>query len=100
MTRQWSQLAPNDVVTVKTPTDVHWLDRYPRHLRSVCEFVQRIPKHAAVQDPDRLSKEKPDPDFPGSAGVGSDCLLPLNLRVVGSIPTRLTTDSKRLSASS
>jgi hypothetical protein len=69
------------------------LDRCTRHRDDVCKFVQRIPKHAAARDRDRLSKERADPVFPRSAMIGSDCRLPLNLRVVGSIPTRLTTFS-------
>jgi hypothetical protein len=84
-------------VIVKTPTAVQWLDRCARHLHDVCKFVQRIPKRAAARDPDRGSKENADPVFPGSAVIGSDCLLPLNSRVLGSIPTRLTIFSEETS---
>ena len=51
--------------------------------------VQRIPENATRIDCGRQLVMKTDPDLPGSAAF--DCLrvTALNLRVVGSIPTRL-----------
>jgi hypothetical protein len=57
----------------------------------VCNVVQQILKHAASGNLDRPMNEKADPCFPGSAAIGFDFLRPLNLRVEGSIPSRLTT---------
>jgi hypothetical protein len=59
----------------------------------VRNVVQAIPEHAAFRRCKRLSRAKGDPDFPGSAAIGFESLLLLNLRVEGSIPSRLTTNT-------
>jgi hypothetical protein len=59
--------------------------------------VQQIPEHATKQGHDRPRNKKADPGFPRSAAICCDFHAALNLRVEGSIPSRLTTPFKALS---
>jgi hypothetical protein len=62
----------------------------------VSNDVQRILRNGAPADHGRPSEKKADPVLPRSAAIGSNFGLPLNLRVVGSIPTRLTNLRSRI----
>ena len=64
--------------------------RRAERMLALCNRVQRGPKHAVVGMIDRPLRVETDPDFPWSVSIGLNSSLPLNLRVVGSIPTRLT----------
>jgi hypothetical protein len=63
----------------------------------VCNAVQRFSENGAPIDRERLTRKKADHVLSGSASNGFDSGASPNLRVVGSIPTRLTTVDKRLS---
>jgi hypothetical protein len=57
----------------------------------VCNVVQHFPDNRTLIGIERPARKKAGPVLPRSAAIGFLFGASLNLRVVGSIPTRLTT---------